>query len=106
MLALSLNEERRMHDMKRQRTPKMITDDTLLSPRELSPIVGLNVRAIRAAFRNGLKYYSIGTASRPYFKTTMRWWRMYLDEHEQSALIARRAEEILASKPKRIRPPA
>jgi len=87
-------------------SPADLHEDRLLSPRELSQLVGLNVKAIRSAFRGGLKHLSVGTGTRAFLKTTPRWWREWLEENEASALAARRVEELLAGPKARSRRPA
>ena len=74
-------------------------DDMLLSPNELAAIVGLNHKAIREALKGGLKYVEIGTGRKPFRRTTLRWWREYLDMNEQTAKSSRKAREIAAEHP-------
>jgi len=71
--------------------------DRLLFVRELSQIVGLNEKAIREAMRSGLKHYTIGTGKKPIQKITLRWWGEWLEREEASAVVSRRAQEIIAS---------
>lgn len=73
-------------------------EDKLLSPRGLSKIVGLNEKAVREAMRTGLKHIAIG--SKPVLKSTLRWWRVWLEEREVSAMAGRTADELLRPRSK------
>lgn len=78
-------------------TPDHPHEDRLLFVRELARIVGRNEKALRADLRMGLKHIRVGTGRKPILKSCLRWWQEYIESREESAVVARRAQDIIAS---------
>ena len=78
-------------------------DDRLLSPADVNRIYGLNIKAVRDAMRSGLRHIRIGNGEKPFLRTTPRWFREWLESTEQSAILARRATQILEGSADRAR---